>query len=147
MNPFEARATLPRDLIHASGLLPRVTRIEVARGDELQPGNSTRGIVRDTAFDLSGAAFARSRIGASVSSGWHHHGDRNLFGYLVSGLLRFDYGSKGALAVEIRPGDFFHIPPRLIHRDVNPRTDAEAVVVNLLMGEGDAVVNVSGPSD
>jgi uncharacterized RmlC-like cupin family protein len=42
-------------------------------------------------------------------------------------------------------GDFFHIPPRLVHRDVNPNREQELVVVNILVGRGEPVINVKGP--
>ena len=42
-------------------------------------------------------------------------------------------------------GDFFHVPPRLIHRDINPNKDDEVFVVNILVGRGPAVVNIDSP--
>ena len=68
-----------------------------------------------------------------------------MYGFLVVGRIRLEYGRKGACAVEVGPGDFFHIPPRLVHRDVNPDVEHELVVVNILVGRGDPVVNVKGP--
>lgn len=147
LNSFKAGAAV-RERLNACGRVPYgVTRIDVVRGDELRPGTSTRGIHRETAFDLRGATFARSRIAGGVSSDWHHHGDRELFGYIAAGRLRFEYGPKGSLAVELQVGDFFRIPPRLIHRDVNPTRDEEAMVVNLLTGTGPVVAVVPGPED
>src|SRR5207253_4406651 len=46
---------------------------------------------------------------------------------------------------EVGRGDFFHIPPRLVHRDVNPDKEQELVVVNILVGKGDQVINVKSP--
>jgi uncharacterized RmlC-like cupin family protein len=71
------------------------------------------------------------------------HGKREVYGFVVSGRLRFDYGKTVKDSIEARSGDFFHIPVGLIHRDVNPDHDYEAVVVNVMLGEGPAVVNVS----
>ncbi len=120
-------------------------QIEVVRSADLRSGESTQGIVRNTAFEQSGILVARSRIAGGVSSGWHHHGERELYGFLVLGRLRLEYGLKGRLAVDLDPGDFFHIPSRVVHRDVNPATDHEIVVVNVFAGEGPSVVNVPGP--
>ena len=64
---------------------------------------------------------------------------------MVSGRLRLEYGPGGTEAVEVTPGDFFHIPPHLVHRDLNPDKGRGLVVVNILVGEGPAVVNVEGP--
>jgi len=80
-----------------------------------------------------------------VASGWHHHGARRLYGFLVSGRLRLEYGPRGTEDVELRSGDFFQIPPGLVHRDVNPDRERELVVVNTLVGKGTPVVNVPGP--
>ena len=112
----------------------------------MRVGHPTQGIVRETAFEIPGITVARSRIAGGVVSAWHHHGERVLFGFLVRGRLRLDYGPKGGLAVELTPGDFLHIPRGLVHRDVNP-TDQEAEVVHVLAGEGAAVLNVPGPDD
>ena len=124
-----------------------MTQIDVVRIADLRSGDATQGIVRDTAFELRGITVARSRVAGGVSSAWHHHGDRDLFGLLLLGRLRFDYGPKGTLAVELNPGDFFHIPRHLVHRDVNPTRDQAAVIVNVSVGEGAAVINVQGPDD
>jgi uncharacterized RmlC-like cupin family protein len=119
-------------------------KIEVVRGTDLKRGDSTQGILREKAFESSNLLFARSRIAGGVKSGWHHHGSRDLFGFVVSGRLRFDYG-KGADSVEVSAGDFFHIPVGVIHRDVNPDQRQEAMVVNILIGEGPSAVNVEQP--
>lgn len=123
------------------------SQIQVVRERELEPGASTPGIIRYRAFNASRAIVSQSRIGPGVTSDWHHHATRTLFGYLVSGQLRFDYGPRGSLSVEFSAHDYFRIPPGLIHRDVNPRTDREAIVVGVLVGEGPAVVNTTGPAD
>jgi uncharacterized RmlC-like cupin family protein len=122
-----------------------MSRIEIVRAAELQKGESTPGIVRDKAFETEEVLFARSKIAGAVKSGWHHHGKRHLYGFIVSGRLRFDYGDSGRESVEVGSGDFFHIPVGLVHRDVNPDLNKDAVVVNILLGKGPAVVNVSGP--
>jgi uncharacterized RmlC-like cupin family protein len=120
-------------------------RIEVVRGHELKKADSTQGIVRSKAFEATGVLYAQSRIAGGVVSGWHHHGERDLYGFLASGRLRLQYGEGEKDAVELAPGDFFHIPIGLVHRDVNPDQHDEAVVVNMLLGQGPTVVNVEGP--
>ena len=123
------------------------TEIQVVRKAELTPGASTPGITRHRAFDAPDAIVSQSRIGPGVTSDWHHHAARTLFGYLVSGELRFDYGPRGTLSVRFSAHDYFRIPAGLIHRDVNPRTDRAAIVVGVLVGVGPAVVNTTGPAD
>lgn len=119
--------------------------IEVVRKDDLTEGDTTQGIRRDRAFEGENVVMARSQIAVGTVSAWHHHGTRHLYGFLVSGRLRFDFGRTGKETVELAPGDFFHIPAGLVHRDVNVGTIDAAVVVNLSVGNGPAVVNVPSP--
>jgi quercetin dioxygenase-like cupin family protein len=120
-------------------------RIEVVRKNELQAGISTPGILREKAFETEEVLLSRSTVAGEVVSDWHHHGKRHLYGFLVSGRLRLEFGPKGKEAVDLHPGDYFHIPPGLIHRDVNPNKRQKFVVAGILLGKGPAVVNVKGP--
>lgn len=121
--------------------------IEVVRSSELKSGYSTPGIVREKAFESIHRYIivSRTRIAGGAISAWHHHGTRHLYGFLEAGLMRLEYGLKGASAVEVGQGDFFYIPPRLVHRDVNPNREQELVVVNILVGRGEPVINVKSP--
>ncbi len=121
--------------------------IEVVRGSELRAGYSTPGIVREKAFEsIHGYIIvSRTRVAGGALSDWHHHGRRHLYGCLQAGRMRLEYGLKGASAVEVGQGDFFHIPPRLVHRDLNPDKEQELVVVNILVGRGEPVINVKSP--
>ena len=122
-----------------------MSEIEVLGHRELARGASSPGITRFQAFDLPGALVSESHIAPGVVSAWHHHAGRTLVGRIVAGRLNFDYGPDGARSVMLSAGDFFRIPPRLVHRDVNPSDEDEAVVVALLLGEGPSLVNTSGP--
>src|SRR5437660_12651750 len=104
--------------------------IEVVRSRELHRGDSTEGIVRERAFEDDRAVVGRSRISGGVVSAWHHHGTRHLYGFFVAGRIRFDYGPGGRELDEPNGGEFFHIPPRLVQREVNTNRRAEAVVVD-----------------
>ena len=119
--------------------------VEVVRSADLKKGDSAKGILRLKAFEKESAMFGGSRIEGRAKSDWHHHGKRELYAFLVSGKLRIEFGRGGKKAVEIEKGDFFHIPAGLVHRDVNPKNRKEAVVVNILLGEGPAVVKVATP--
>ena len=120
-------------------------QIKVVHKGDLAAGDSTPGIVRERATDDENAVVSRSRVGGGVVSAWHHHGRRRRYGYLVSGRLRLEYGPGGKEVAEVKPGDFFFIPPACVHRDVNPDAERELVVVNFLVGQGTPVVNVPGP--
>ncbi len=121
--------------------------IEVVRGSELNEGYSTPGIVRAKAFESIHrfVIVSRTTVASGAVSNWHHHGKRHLYGFLESGRMRLEYGVKGASAVEVGRGDFFHIPPDLVHRDVNPDKEQALVIVNILVGRGDPVINVKRP--
>ncbi len=123
-----------------------MSRIEVIRGSELRAGDSTQGIVRKRAFESENAIVAQSQVAPGVVSGWHHHGTRQLYGFIVSGRLQLEYFLKGKEIADLNVGDFFHIPAGLVHRDLNPNIDRDLVVVNILVGGGPAVVNVDRPS-
>ena len=119
--------------------------IDVVRGTGLKQGQSTPGILREQAFESSNVLVSRTRLDRGAVSGWHHHGAHELYGFLISGRLRLEYGEAGSEAATIGAGDFFHIPPGLVHRDVNPDRALGLIVVNILVGSGVPVVNVDGP--
>jgi len=123
-----------------------MNKIEVVRMVSLRRGVPTRGIVRDKAFETDKVLFARSRVPAGIKSGWHHHGERDVYGFILAGKLRFEFGYGGRSSVEASTGDYFHIPVGLVHRDVNPQRSQEAVVVNIFLGGGPPVFNVARPS-
>jgi uncharacterized RmlC-like cupin family protein len=112
----------------------------------LQRRDSTKGIVRERAFEAAEVLFGQSKVATGTQSGWHHHGTRHLYGFIVSGRLRFDYVQTKMESIEVDSGDFFHIPVGLVHRDVNSDQTMEAVVVNILLDKGPPVVNVPDPS-
>jgi quercetin dioxygenase-like cupin family protein len=123
--------------------------IEVVRGSALRAGYSTPGIVREKAFESLHRYIivSRTSLAGRAVSDWHHHGTRHLYGFLQTGRMRLEYRVKGERRVELIQGDFFHIHPGLVHRDVNPEKDRELVVVNILVGRGEPVINVRGPSN
>jgi uncharacterized RmlC-like cupin family protein len=118
--------------------------IEVVHRADLKKGESARGLVRLKAFEKDAAMFGSSQLAAGAKSGWHHHGARELYAYIVSGKLRIEFGKGGKKSVEVEKGDFVHVPAGLVHQDVNPKKRKEAVTVYILVGEGPTVVSVRG---
>jgi quercetin dioxygenase-like cupin family protein len=102
------------------------------------------GFGRRRAFETESVRVGESRIGPGASSAWHHHGMRNLYGYVVSGALSLEFGRGGSERVWVPAGAFVHIPPGLVHRDVND-TGSETVIVNVVIGEGAPTIEVEGP--
>ncbi|TLZ85291.1 MAG: cupin domain-containing protein [Methanobacteriota archaeon] len=149
----EPRQDLPHDLhpdrlsrLFVSPFPGRVMPgIDVVRGTGLKEGQSTPGILREQAFESSNVLVSRTRLDPAAVSGWHHHGTHDLYGFLLSGRLRLEYGTTGSEAVTVSPGDFIHIPPGLVHRDVNPDRARGLIVVNILVGSGVRVVNLDRP--
>lgn len=115
----------------------------VAPGD-LTMGDSTPGIAREIAFDTDRALHIRARVEGRVASGWHHHGDREVLGYVVRGQARFEFGPGGRESTEVGTGGFFHVPRGIVHRDVNPADEPQELVLAFI-GQGTLVVNVDGP--
>jgi mannose-6-phosphate isomerase-like protein (cupin superfamily) len=122
-----------------------MSRVKVVRGSELGVGELTQGIVRKKAFESQNAVVSQSQVAPGVVSGWHHHGTRQLYRFIVSGRLQLEYFLRTKEIADLNAGDFFHIPARLIHRDLNPNKDLELVVVNILVGSGPSVINVDTP--
>lgn len=107
---------------------------------------ATPGVVREIAFEARHATLMRARAEPFTSSGWHHHGDREVLGYVVRGAARFEFGPGGADMTEVEQGGLFHVPARLIHRDVNPRNVPQEIILTVV-GEGPLVFNVDGPEE
>jgi uncharacterized RmlC-like cupin family protein len=120
-------------------------RVSAVAPDGLSEGAPTPGIVRELAFETERATLIRSRAEASAVTGWHHHGERDVLGYVVSGRARFEFGPGGTESTDVEEGGFFHVPAGLIHRDVNPLDQLQELVLSVV-GEGPLVVNVDGPA-
>jgi uncharacterized RmlC-like cupin family protein len=121
--------------------------IEVVRSSKLRKGYSTPGIVRQKAFESVHryVIVSRTTLAGGAVSDWHHRGTRHLYGFIDAGRMRLEYFAKRVSSVDVNPGDFFHIPSRLVHRDVNPDKRRALVVVNILIGRGEPVINVGNP--
>ena len=119
--------------------------IRAVRQGTLPEAPATPGISRYLAFEGDGYLIVRSRAEPGALSAWHHHGNHEVYGFILSGAERFEYGPGGEEAIVVGPGDFFHIPPQTVHRDVNPLPDQEQEAVLFFRGTGPVVVNVDGP--
>jgi uncharacterized RmlC-like cupin family protein len=119
---------------HVSALAP----------DDVTEAASTPGLVREVAFTTDRAMLIRARCGGKTMSGWHHHGDRDALGHVLSGRVRFEFGAGGRDSAEVEEGGYFHVPRGLVHRDVNPEERPQDIVISFV-GSGPLVVNVDGP--
>jgi uncharacterized RmlC-like cupin family protein len=116
----------------------------VVSPDGLRAGAITPGVTRELALETRAATVMRARAEAGACSGWHHHGARDVLGYVVAGQARFEFGPAGTESVDVEAGGFFHVPAGLVHRDVNP-LDTPQEIVMTVVGTGPLVVNVEGP--
>jgi hypothetical protein len=57
---------------------------------------------------------------AGMVSGWHHHGGYETVIYVLTGLLRMEFGPGGATTVVAGPGDFVYVPTGVVHRESIP---------------------------
>jgi len=80
-----------------------------------------------------------------MASGWHHHGDHESAIYVLSGILRMEFGPGGANVLDAAPGDFVYVAARAIHRESNPG-DEDAQIVVVRSGSGEPVINVDSPT-
>ena len=125
--------------------------LRLIRQDDLSAATAqTTGMIRSAAIsgDLVGARslwMGRTILPAGVSSGDHHHGESETGIYVVSGHPVFVYrdrGTGGIVRLGTAPGDYVWVPPHVPHREENPSSDTEAVVVIARSTQEAIVVNV-----
>lgn len=111
---------------------------------DLKEVDSTPGLTRKVAFRTDNNTLVQVHADGGVASGWHHHGDRHVYAHLVEGEAVIEYGPGGTERLEVDPGGFFHLPPRVVHRDVNPADEPQRWIISFV-GAGPLVENVDGP--
>ena len=55
----------------------------------------TPGIAREVSFATERAQQIRARVEGMSVTGWHHHGDREVLGFVLRGRARFEFGPAG----------------------------------------------------
>jgi uncharacterized RmlC-like cupin family protein len=81
-------------------------------------------------------------LAPGLESGVHHHGTNESGIYIISGQARFRFGENLQETVEAGPGDFIHVPPHVVHQEINvSQTDPVEMIVARDSQEG-IVVNV-----
>lgn len=115
----------------------------VTRGGLAEPQGSP-DVSRQVAFDTGDVLVVQSRVAGGVTTGWHHNGDRRVYGYVVSGHAVLEYGPGGSDSVDLDAGDFVYVPPRTVRRVVNPTTRDWEIVISFV-GSGPPAVSVDGP--
>lgn len=112
--------------------------------DEMPSAAETPGVDRRLAFETENNVMVRSIVEGGSATGWHHHGERHVYVYLVEGDVALEYGPDGRDRLEGSAPMFAHIPPKVVHRDINPAEPEQISVINFV-GSGPMVVNVDEP--
>ncbi len=120
--------------------------IQVVRRGTLNAGPPTAGMVRSEALVGENLWVGEVRTEPQAVSGWHHHGEHTTYGYVISGKIRFEFGPGGRQGIEVDPGDFFRVPPHTVHREGNPGSEEQVLVV-VRIGSGQTVINVDHPEE
>jgi uncharacterized RmlC-like cupin family protein len=121
-------------------------RIRVVKPDQHHTQTAqTPGFVRRELVAAPGAWLGTMRTPPGNVSGWHHHGDRESYIYVLAGRVRLEFGPAGRETCEGEPGDLLIVPRGAVHRERNPAADENAALV-VRVGAGELVVNVDGPS-
>lgn len=107
-------------------------------------GDPTQGMVREEAIATDRMWAGLVRTAPGMISGWHRHGESETTVYVLSGLIRLEFGPGGGEAIEGRPGDFVLVPAGLVHRESNPGQEESRVIV-IRAGSGPPTTNVDGP--
>lgn len=83
-------------------------------------------------------------VAAGMRSSNHHHGDSETGIYVVSGHPAFVFAEgHDEVRIEASPGDYIFVPPYVPHREENPSSEEEAVVVLARSSQESIVVNLS----
>ncbi len=116
----------------------------IVRGDTMSAGPVSQNVIRkSTRIDESVSVGVVSN-GSKTTTGWHHHGKRTAYVYVVRGQVRIEWGPGGRESADLASGDFYVISPNTIHREANPASE-ENCWIGFVVGSGAEVVNVEGP--
>src|ERR1700761_5189404 len=133
----------------AAGAQPYWRRplVRARRQDRTSDTPQTPGMQRFAAISGSrtGSQFwmGGNRMAPGQQSADHHHGEADSGIYIVSGHPRFVFLVDGREEhIDAAPGDFVYVPAWVPHREENPSSDEEAVVVLARSTPEEIVVNL-----
>lgn len=104
--------------------------IEIIRANKLgQEKNPTENMPRLTGVEASHLWIGRVTGEPNKDSGKHHHGEADTGGYIISGTTRILFGNNYEQYVDMKEGDFVHVPPLVPHieRNEDPEISVEFV--------------------
>ena len=119
-----------------------MSKIQALHADALSETPSSPGISRYLAFKGENYRVLRSRSDPGTVSGWHHHGEYDVYGYVAAGSARLEGKDGNNDVISLKQGDFLHVPPHTVHREINPSSENGNEFILFLCGTGPLVVNV-----
>lgn len=125
------------------------SRLHHIRADALDTGTAqTSGMRRFAAISGETAGSERiwmgeTRVAPSTASDNHHHGESETAIYVVSGRPAFVFhDGDEEVRLQAAAGDYVFVPPYVPHREENPDSEQEAVVVISRSTQEAIVVNI-----
>ena len=108
------------------------------------PGPPTPGMDRRQLGDHGGGWVGWVRTDPGLAGGWHHHGERDSYIYVLRGTVTIEFGPAGREHVTAAAGDFIFTPATVVHREITA-ADGPAEFFVVRVGAGPQNVNVEGP--
>jgi uncharacterized RmlC-like cupin family protein len=118
-------------------------RPSIVRAEERRVAPATAGMQREEAYADDERWLGFVRTDPDIEGGWHHHGERDSYIYVLRGSISIDFGPRGRDRITAHPGDFIFNPARMVHREITGHEPGELIVMRL--GPGPQVVNLEGP--
>ena len=100
------------------------------------PGPPTPGMDRRQLLDDDDRWVGWVQTDAGMAGGWHHHGERDSYIFVLRGTMTIEYGPGGRERVIARPGDFVFNPGGMVHREI---TGAEGPAASFSLSASDRV--------
>jgi uncharacterized RmlC-like cupin family protein len=107
------------------------------------PGMQRLEAISGRSAGSSALWMGESHVAAGTRSADHHHGESESAIFVVSGHPEFVFLEDGQeRRIRTQPGDYVYVPPFVPHREENPATDEDAVVVLARSTQEAIVVNL-----